>query len=125
MYKTFFDTKITLHGAANSDLAVYVVFLFMFFVVIFVFVVVVIVFVVSIYFPQSYFLGRTLMKCICGHCCIFVGGGVGVDVVVGFVVDVQVVVVVVDPRNLALKMVKIRSGTAEILLAFRSLWWWW
>ena len=57
MYKTFFDTKITLHGAANSDLAVYVVFLFMFFVVVFVFVVVVIVFVVSIYFPQSYFFG--------------------------------------------------------------------
>ena len=65
------------------------------------------------------------MKCICGHCCIFVVGGVGVDVVVGFVVDVQVVVVVVDPRNLPLKLVKIRSGAAEILLAFRSLWWWW
>ena len=48
-----------------------------------------------------------------------VDGGVVYDDVVG------VVVVVVDPRNLPLKLVKIRSGTAEILLAFRSLWWWW
>ena len=52
MYKTFFDTKITLHGAANSDLAVFVLF-FMFFVVVFVFVVVVIVFVVVVVDPRN------------------------------------------------------------------------
>ena len=40
------------------------------------------------------------------------------------VVHVIVVIVVVDPSNLPLNLVKIGSGTAKILMAL-SLWWWW
>ena len=43
--------------------------------------------------------------------------------VVVFVAVVHVVVVVIDPRNLPLSLVKIRSGTAEKSLTLSLRWW--